>query len=261
MPRFLASLGRALLGFLVFLGGSFLLFADALGYLARGRLGVRETVRQMAVIGGDSLPIVIITLLFGGMVLSLQTVSTFITFGATSLVGGLVALSVTRELAPVLTGVVVAARAGSAIAAELGAMTITEQVDALRALAVSPSQYLVLPRLLAAVIVLPLITIFAVAAGGLGAYLVAVAKGITTGEYVTSIQHYLTWSDLFGGLGKTAIFGGIIAIVGSQRGLTARGGAQGVGQATTSAVVLSIVLIYAANYFLSWLILRIWGTT
>lgn len=259
MLRAFASLGHGLLDFLSFLGGSFLLFADTLGYLARGRLSLRDTVRQMSAIGGDSLPIVLVTLLFGGMVLSLHTVDQFVRFGATSLIGGVVAISMTRELAPVLTGVVVAARAGSAMAAELGSMNITEQVDALRALAVSPTRYLVVPRLLAAVLILPIITTFAIAAGGLGAFLVAVSQGVSAAEYIASIQRFLSWSDLFGGLAKTMVFGGIIAMVGTYRGLTASGGAQGVGRATTSAVVLSIVLIYAVNYFLSWLILRLWS--
>lgn len=259
MERFLAALGKPVLDYLRFAGGSFLLLADAVGYLLRGRLDVRQTIRQMGVIGGDSLLIVIVTLLFGGMVLSLQTVSSFAKFGATNLIGGLVAISVTRELAPVLTGVVVAARAGSAMAAELGAMNVTEQVDALRALAVSPTQYLVVPRLVAGVLVLPIVTVFANAAGMVGAFLVAVSQGVSANEYVVSIQRYLAWSDLFGGLLKTAVFGGIIALVGTNRGLTTTGGAVGVGRATTAAVVLSIVLIYAFNYVLSWLILRTWA--
>lgn len=255
----LASLGRAMLDFLRFAGGSFLLLADALGYLARGRISLRHTVRQMSAIGGDSLPIVLVTLLFGGMVLGLHTVNQFVRLGATSLIGGLVAVSTARELAPVLTGVVVAARAGSAMAAELGSMTVTEQVDALRALATSPVEYLVVPRLVAAVVILPVITVFANAAGMLGAFILAVTQGVNISEYVLSIQRSLTWSDLFGGLAKTAVFGGIIAIVGTNRGLTTTGGAEGVGRSTTAAVVLSIVLIYTFNFFLSWLILQLWG--
>lgn len=234
---------------------------EAVGDILRGRVRWRETLRQMAVLGFDSLPIVLLTLLSGGMVLALHTAREMVRFGAQQFAGGMVAVSVARELGPVLTAVVVAARVGSAIAAELGSMKITEQVDGLRSLAVSPVEYLVVPRLVAGIVMLPILTVLADAAGGLGAYVVSVSQGITPEEYLRSVQRFLTGSDLFGGLIKAAVFGFIISMVACHVGLRTRGGAQGVGRSTTSAVVISIVLIYVTDYFLSWIMLSIIALT
>jgi len=170
-----------------------------------------------------------------------------------SLVGGLVSASVAREVAPVLTGVVVAARVGSAIAAELGTMKVTEQVDALRSLAVHPVDYLVVPRFMACVLMLPLLTLYADAAGVVAGYLVSAGMGVPSGGYFQAATSpvFIRMEHVLLGLAKTVVFGAIIALVSCQQGLRARGGAAGVGHATTNAVVLSIMLIYVVNYFLS----------
>jgi phospholipid/cholesterol/gamma-HCH transport system permease protein len=229
-----------------------LLLSRTVAHILTGRIALGETVRQMAVIGVHSLPIVLITIAFSGMVLSLHTAEQLADLGGDQFVGGLVAISMAREAAPVLAAIVVAARAGSAIAAELGSMKVTEQIDALRALAVSPIYYLVVPRFIAAVVTLPLMTIFANLAGILGGWLVAVyGAGVASQVFWNSAAQMLPVRDLVLGLSKTLVFGAIIALVGCDRGMNATGGAAGVGRATTSAVVLSIVLIYAADYCLS----------
>jgi len=243
---------------LEFTGGAATLLGEAAGYALRGRIGLRRTIEQVLRVGYDSMPVALITLLFAGMVLSLQTAKLFVEFGATAYLGGMVAVSIARELGPVLTGIVVAARVGSAMAAELGSMKITEQIDALRALATSPVHYLVVPRLLAGIVALPLLTLYTELAGGLGALVVGVWQGVTPTEYFLSVRRYLQFSDVFGGLAKTAVFGLLISLVSCWYGLTTRGGAEGVGRSTTAAVVASIVLIYIANYFTSWLILATW---
>jgi phospholipid/cholesterol/gamma-HCH transport system permease protein len=167
-------------------------------------------------------------------------------------VGAVVGLAICRELAPVLTGVVVAARGGSAIAAEIGSMKVSEQIDALRSLAVDPVEYLVPPRLLAAIIMLPVVGAIADLAGICGGYLVAVhVEGVPASTFPDSIYQYLVPSDFFLGLLKTVFFGLIVAIVSCHQGFKTRGGATDVGWATTNAVVISIVLIYIADYFLA----------
>lgn len=255
----LARVGRAVLAFAEFIGSASALLGSAAGYLFRGHTNARRTVAQMSAVGTDSLPIAVVTLIFAGMVLGLHTAHEMVRFGGASFVGGMVAVSVARELGPTLTGIVVAARVGSAMAAELGSMKITEQVDALRALAVSPVQYLVAPRLLACAVMMPVLTVFADFAGAGGAYVVALAAGVTPSEYLRSARQFTDFTDFFGGLGKTVVFGVIIAIVACQQGLATRGGAAGVGRATTRSVVISVMLIYIANYLLSALILRVFG--
>jgi phospholipid/cholesterol/gamma-HCH transport system permease protein len=250
--------GRWTVAGLRFAGSSALLLAESGSYLLRGKLRLGLTLRQMAQVGFDSLPISCLTLLFGGMVLSLQTVKLFVRFAASEYVGGMVGVSMARELAPVLTSVVVAARVGSAMAAELGTMKVTEQIDALRAMATSPVQYLVLPRVLATACALPFLTLYTEACGVLGAFAVAAWHGVTSREFFGSMARYLQPSDFFGGLSKTVVFGAILALVGCRQGLETSGGAAGVGRATTSSVVISISLIYGSNYLLSWLILTVW---
>jgi phospholipid/cholesterol/gamma-HCH transport system permease protein len=243
---------RPFIAFFEAVGELSLLLSRTVATILQGRIAVAETVSQMAAIGVNSLPIVLITIAFSGAVLSLHTASQLHRLGGDQFVGGLVGISMAREAAPVLASVVVAARVGSAIAAELGSMKVTEQIDALRALAVSPVYYLVVPRFLASVLMLPVITVFANVAGILGGYLVAVyAAGISSPVFWTSIQQMLPWRDVSMGLVKTFVFGAIIALVGCDRGLQTEGGAAGVGRSTTSSVVLAIVLIYVSDYFLS----------
>ncbi|MBI2843226.1 MAG: ABC transporter permease [Armatimonadetes bacterium] len=246
---------RTLDRFFTFIGGTSSLFGRAMGYLIRAAVDARETLNQMSTIGVASLPIVLVTVTFSGMVLALYSSQTLVAYGfGGTFVGGGIGLSIAREIGPVLTAVVVAARAGSAMAAEIGSMKVTEQVDALRALAVDPVQYLVVPRLLAAVVMLPVITILADVVGTAGGYAVAVINGVPGGSFISSLQAFVETGDVVKGLLKTVFFGATIAIVGCYEGLETRGGATGVGRSTTRAVVLSIVLIYISNFFLAYVL-------
>lgn len=212
----------------------------------------KEILRQMALLGADSLPIVMMTIMCTGMVISVQTAKEFVRFGAASSVGGVVAIAMGRELVPVLTGVVVAGRIGAAIAAELGTMKVTEQIDALRVMAANPVSYLVAPRFIAIVLMMPILVIFSNIVGNLGGWLVAhYYAGVSTFSYTNSIKTLAEMYDIIGGMIKSSVFGAIIAIVGCYKGLNAPNGAEGVGLATTASVVLSIILIFIVNYFLS----------
>ena len=243
---------RTLSRFFEFIGNSGILLTQALGYVLRGSLSARATVAQIAAIGVDSLPLVLITVAFSGMVLSLYSAQTLVKWGVGSFVGGGVSLSIVREIGPVLTAVVVAARSGSAMAAEIGTMKVTEQVDALRALAISPVEYLVSPRLVAAIVALPILTIFADVIGVVAAYYVAVINGVAGGGFISSARLFVVSHDVNMGLIKTAVFGAVMAIVGCQQGLQTSGGASGVGRSTTNAVVISVVLIYILNFFMAY---------
>jgi phospholipid/cholesterol/gamma-HCH transport system permease protein len=165
----------------------------------------------------------------------------------------MVAFIVGRELVPVLVGVVVAARAGSAIAAEIGTMKVSEQIDALRSLAVSPIQYLVVPRLLACVIMLPCLCVLSDFTALIGGYFVSVWQGVPGNLYIDSIREYVVLHDFTSGIIKTVVFGVIVALVSCHQGLITRGGATGVGRATTNAVVLSVVLIYVFDFILAYI--------
>ena len=211
----------------------------------------------MAHLGADTLPIVLLTILFTGMVLTLQTAQEFIKYGAQSSVGGVVAIAMGRELAPVLTGVVTAGRVGAAITAEIGSMKVTEQIDALKVMATNPVAYLVVPRLIACVLMLPLLVVFADMIGTFGGYLVATLYAdINSLTYFQSIKVFTVVNDVTGGLIKGAVFGAIIALVGCYKGLTAPNGAVWVGKATTGSVVNSIIAIFILNYFLSLILYR-----
>ena len=241
--------------FFTFIGGTTVLFGKTLGYIFRASVNLRDTIIQMSVIGVASLPIVLVTITFSGMVLALYSAQTLVAYGfAGQFVGGGVGLAIAREIGPVLAAVVVAARAGSAMAAEIGSMRVTEQVDALRALAVDPVQYLVVPRLIAAVVMLPIITILADIVGIAGGYAVAVVNGVPGGGFIDSLRYLVEAQDVTKGLLKTVFFGATIAIVGCYEGLETTGGATGVGRSTTRAVVLSIVLIYISNFFLTYIL-------
>jgi len=219
--------------------------------------GFTLVMRQMAHLGVDSLPIVLLINLFTGMVMTVQTAHEFIKYGTQFSIGGVIAIAMGRELGPVLTGVVMAGRVGAAITAEIGSMKVTEQIDALRVMATNPIQYLVVPRFIACVIMLPLLVVFADLIGTVGGYMVAVYYyHINGASFLNSIKSFAIAGDVTGGLLKAAVFGGIIAIIGCHKGLTTREGAEGVGQATTSSVVCSIILIFVFNYFLSLLLYR-----
>ena len=246
----LERVGRIVLGLLDETGRLVLLLFSTFRWLARGRLEARQTIRQMEQIGVSSLPIVLVTGTFAGAVLAFQTAKQLLAFGVPGLVGGLVALSLAREAAPVFTAITTAGRSGSGIAAEIGTMAVTEQLDALRVMATNPVRFLVVPRVLAGLLMLPLLTLFANLAGLVGGGIVAAISGVESATYVASVQRFLTPADLTGGMVKAAVFGVIITVVSSRRGLDTDGGAAGVGRATTAAVVTAIVLILILNYFL-----------
>ena len=212
----------------------------------------RLIVRQMEFIGVQSLAIIILTSFFTGAVFTFQGHEAFALFGAQGLVGGTVGVSLTRELGPTLTGLLVAGRAGSAMAAEIGAMRVSEQIDALDAMAVDPVNYLVKPRLLACLLVTPLLTAVFDVVGVVGGYIVGIyGVGMTHPEYVVRLLDWVDWDDIWGGLLKAAVFGLIIGTVACYKGYYTRGGAAGVGRATTSSVVVSSVLILVSNFFIA----------
>lgn len=253
---FLERIGVSVLQSTEHVGRIVLLFVQTMYHLRR-RPKIKHIVYQMAHLGVDSLPIVLLTILFTGMVLTVQTAHEFIKFGAQSSIGGIVAIAMGRELAPVLTGVVVAGRVGAAITAEIGSMKVTEQIDALRVMATNPIAYLVVPRFLACVLMLPILVVFANVIGTFGGYLVATTyAGLTSFTFIHSIKVFTVVNDLVGGLVKAMFFGGIVAIIGCHKGLTTENGAEGVGRATTGSVVTSIVLIFISNYFLSLILYR-----
>lgn len=245
------AIQKQIISFFAFIGEATFVGVGAMKRILLGEVSARDTLQQMALTGVNSIPIVLVTTAFSGAVLSLYMSQLLLQYGAGSLVGGGVGLSIARELAPVLTGVVVAARAGSAMAAEIGTMTVTEQVDALRSMATSPVGYLAVPRFLAMIIMLPVLTMFGMILGALGGYVVALANGITGASFFNSARVWVTVYDVTMGLLKTVFFGAFIATVGVQQGLSARGGAAGVGKNTMRAVVLSMVLIYISNYLLA----------
>jgi phospholipid/cholesterol/gamma-HCH transport system permease protein len=244
-------------GIAMSLGEAVVMVWQAIGFIVRGKVSLKETIKQMAIIGADSLPMVSITGLFTGMVLVVQMGNQFVRIGAESYVGGVVALALARELSPNLTAIVTAGRVGSAMAAEIGTMKVTEQVDALYTLATSPVKVLVSPRLIASVIMLPLLTVFSTAIGIAGGAFVAVNQvHISLTVFKDSVLNTVELNDLFGGLLKAAVFGLVIAIVGCYRGFTTEGGAEGVGRATTGAVVNAIMCILVSNYFLTVLVVN-----
>ena len=213
---------------------------------------VAKTFAQMNRIGVESLTIIILTGLFTGMVLALQTYIGFQRVGGEQLIGAVVALGIIRELGPVLTGLMVTGRAGSAITAEIGSMVITEQIDALKTLRINTFQYLVIPRILASTVILPFLTVFSMIFGIIGGYIVCVhVLELSHEDYESSIRNYVELADIRGGLIKAAFFGFILSAVGTYKGMGTSGGARGVGMATTQSVVAGSILILIANYFLT----------
>jgi phospholipid/cholesterol/gamma-HCH transport system permease protein len=255
--RALESVGYATLNFLEFFGKLTLLAGRALRLFFTGQIHRRNALTQLAFIGVDSLPIALLISLSVGMVFTLQITQEFIKYGATSAIGGVVTIALARELAPILVSVVVAGRVGSAIAAELGSMKVTEQIDALEAFAVDPVRYLVVPRMLACVLMVPLLTGLGLMIGTGGGWVIATKMmGISSGLFLVSIQEFLVPEDVFKGMFKSAVFGMLIAIIGCHQGLTAQKGAQGVGAATTNSVVYSMIAIFVLNYFMSLLLFQ-----
>ena len=253
--RSIEKLGSLLVRFTTELGSVLLLAFSAMRLLIFPPFEIKNIFKQMLEIGIRSLPVVLITAVFTGMVFALQTYTGFKRFGAESLVGSVVALSMTRELGPVLTSLIVAGRAGAAMAAELGTMRVTEQIDALETLATNPVKYLIVPRFVSGVTMLPALTIISDLIGILGGYVITVGLfGTSSVVYWKRTWDYLEMNDVYSGLIKACFFGASIAIISCSKGFYTSGGAEGVGKATTGAVVLSSMTILISDYFLSaWL--------
>jgi phospholipid/cholesterol/gamma-HCH transport system permease protein len=253
--KVLDEVGRETTGIFGYAGGVAELLVDSLRYIVVLRIRFRETFDQAFLLGVQSWPIVLLTSLFTGMVFSLESAVQAVQYGVGNLVGGAVAFSAARELGPMLSAVVVAGRTGAAIAAELGSMVVTEQIEALQALGLSPTRMLVVPRLVALVLMLPLLTILADIVSIVGGMWVAgIYAHISQESFIASARAALGFGDVVKGLVKTLVFAVIIAIVGAYQGLSTRGGAAGVGKSTTSAVVISIILIFIFNFALSYVL-------
>lgn len=232
----------------IFLGGQVTI------HLLRGKIHRRNTLEQMAVVGPDSLFIALLTAVFVGAVFTIQVAREFITFGAGNLVGGVLAVALTRELSPVLTAVVIAGRVGSAFAAEIGTMRVTEQIDALLMLKTDPVDYLVIPRLLACLLMMPILTLLSLVTGMLGGLIIATnIYNLSDTQFLDSARNFLGSWDIISAMIKACCFGVLIAVIGCSWGLTTTGGAKGVGQSTTTAVVTALLIIFISNFFLSWL--------
>lgn len=234
-----------------------LLGGQVLVHLLKGKINRRNTIDQMAAVGPESLLITLITAGFVGAVFTIQVAREFINLGAGTAVGGVLTISLSRELAPVLTAVVLAGRVGSAFAAEIGTMKVTEQIDALYMLRTDPIDYLVIPRVIACCLMLPILTVLALIVGIAGGMLVAESfYNIPNTVFLNSARNFLSVWDLCSAPIKGFFFGALISIVGSSWGLTTTGGAKGVGQSTTTAVVTSLLAIFISNFFLSWLMFQ-----
>lgn len=234
------------------IGAMAIMFLQTLGWLFRPPFRFSLFLRQMEFVGAGSFFIVFLTGTFAGLVLAIQLVEGFGRFGAETLVGSTIAIALTRELGPVLTGLIVTGRVASAMATELGTMRVTEQIDALQTMAVNPIQYLVAPRVLAGVVMMPILTMFFNVLGMLSAYYISVyVLGIDAGSYMGYIRKYLQPPDVTMGVIKSVVFGLLITTVACYKGFNAVGGARGVGQATTSAVVFNFVAIFVIDYLIT----------
>jgi phospholipid/cholesterol/gamma-HCH transport system permease protein len=234
------------------LGGMALLAGGTLRQTFRPPFERRLWLDQLFQLGVQSLTITNVTLLFTGMVLAVQTAYSLASYGGTSFVGNLLSLAIVRELGPVLTALMVAGRVGAGITAEIGSMTVTEQVDALRVLAASPTKKLVVPRVGALVIALPLLTVLADVVGLFGGMVMAVLEiGQSRAYFVSHVLLAITIHDVTSGIGKTFFFAFFIGIIACYNGLEATGGADGVGRATTNTVVVASIAVIVSDFFLT----------
>ena len=244
--------GRAVEGFFEEVGKVSRIWTAGMLNLVQRPIRIRQTIKMMEFVGVQSLPIIVLSAIFTGAVFTYQSYQAFHLFGAQGYVGGTVGVALTRELAPTLTGLLVAGRAGSAMAAELGSMRVSEQIDALEAMAVDPINYLVKPRLVAATLVTPLLCAVFDFIGCLGSYLIGVHYlGMSVPEFLVRMRDWIDPYDIWSGLFKATVFGMIIGTVACYKGFYTKGGAAGVGQATTSAVVVSSVAILVSNFFVA----------
>ncbi len=235
----------------ILLGGQIMI------HLLSGKIHRRNTLDQMAAVGPESLIIALVTAIFVGMVFTIQVAREFINFGAGNTVGGVLALALTRELAPVLTAVILAGRVCSAFAAEIGTMRVTEQIDALYMLKTDPIDYLVIPRVIACCMMLPVLTLMSLITGMIGGLLIATSLyNLSQTAFLDSVRNFINVWDICSAIIKASCFGAMIAVIGCSWGLTTTGGAKGVGQSTTAAVVTALLSIFIVNFILSWLMFQ-----
>lgn len=246
------AIGHSLLNVIQALGAITLFALQAILHCLVPPVFLRHILRQFIDIGYYSLPVVGMTALFTGMVLALQSYTGFSRFNAESAIASVVVLSITRELSPVLAGLMVAGRVGAAIAAEIGTMRVTEQIDALTTLSVSPMKYLVVPRVIAGTLMLPVLVLIGDIIGVYGGYIVSThVLGFSSGSYLHQSWQVLEQIDVVSGLAKAAVFGFLVSLMGCYHGYNSGRGAQGVGAATTNAVVTASILILICNYLLT----------
>jgi len=228
------------------------LFGQSVAWFFRRPIRFREYFRQLDFIGAQSVLLIVLTGAFTGMVSALQGYIGMSKYGAQSMVGATVALALTRELGPVITALMIVGRVGSAMTAEIGSMRNTQQIDALQSMAVDPIQYLIVPRIFASAVVMPILALIFSLAGMIGAYLVSTHYlGVDTGAFMSGVRYYLDPDDVRHGAVKAVFFGLITALVACYKGYYATGGARGVGVATTKAVVLSSVLVLISDYLMT----------
>lgn len=252
IDSFVRRMGKTGVTFIQRLGELFIFIIQSVYHCFTPPFYLKLVGRQFVDIGFYSLPVVGLTTIFAGMVIALQTYTGFSRFGAESAVASVVLISVTRELAPVLSGLMVAGRIGAAMAAEIGTMRVTEQIDALTTLSTNPFKYLVAPRIIAGVLMLPILVFIGDIIGIFGGYVIGVYKlGFNPANYINATINEFTSLDLTTGMVKAAVFGFIISLMGCYNGYKSRGGAQGVGEATTNAVVSSSILILIFNYIIT----------
>jgi phospholipid/cholesterol/gamma-HCH transport system permease protein len=248
----LQPIGRTFLAFLEATGRLTLFTVLSLSHCLRPPFYPRLVLRQMIEIGYYSLPVVGLTAIFTGMVLALQSYTGFARFSAESAIPNVVVVSITRELGPVLAGLMVAGRVGASMAAEIGTMRVTEQIDALDTLATNPFKYLIAPRLIAGLTMLPILVLIADIIGVFGGYIVSTQKlGFNPVTYLKNTWDFIEAQDVISGLVKAGVFGFLVTLMGCYHGYNSRGGAQGVGTATTNAVVSASILILSFNYFIT----------
>jgi len=252
--RVFALIGRKLLALAQSTGELLSLLCQTLYYFKDAPRNLHSIFRQMYQVGVGTLPIAMLMALFVGMVLALQTGSELSQYGSQEAIGAIVGLSMVKELGPVMTSLLVAGRIGSAMAAEVGAMKVYEEIDALRTLEISPVRYLAMPRLISCLLTVPALTLFAMVVGIFGGSIIAEVNpmiNVPLSVYYENLMRSLGYMDIFKGLIKATVFGGIIAHVGCYIGFKTSGGARGIGESTTRSVVVSFLLIMVANYFLT----------
>lgn len=252
MTSWLETAGTKIYSVITEMGRVLIFLSQTLQGMVSRPFFLKNVLKQMEQIGVNSIPVVLTTALSTGMVLALQSYTGFKRFGAESLIGTVVSLSMTRELGPVLTGLMVAGRAGASMAAELGTMRVTEQIDALATLATDPMKYLVVPRFIASTIMMFFLTVLGMIIGIAGGYFVGVQiLGTNPVTYINQSIDNTEVTDIWYGLLKSLVFGAVVGLIGCYKGFNTEGGAEGVGKATTGAVVVSCMLILILDYFLS----------